>query len=148
VGALGYVGEASLGVWGEIPIGLALERGNVEVPQTAPAPHAPPDGNSEPTKPSLAVTVPPPPVGELVAPTPALGTADPFLALQEFVGGAEALGHDLAVALNSFLHSHWAAITAAALAAGEACRRRVRKADWRHYPPIDMPEITGPSGLA
>jgi hypothetical protein len=142
------MGEASVGVWAEIPLGPPPEGGNGDVPQTVSAPHAPPDGNSGPAQPSLAVSSPATQEIELVAPTSALGTADPFLALQEFVGGAEALGHDLAVALHSFLHSHWAAITAAALAAGEAGRRRVRKADQRLYPPIDLPGITGPSGLA
>jgi hypothetical protein len=112
-----------------------------------PAPDAQPDGNADAAEPALAADMQAPWVGELVAPTLAWGTADPFLALQQFLGGAEALGRDLETALTSLLCSPWVTVPAGALVAAEVYRRWARKADRRLYPPIDLPEITVPSGL-
>jgi hypothetical protein len=85
---------------------------------------------------------------ELVAPNPAGAAPDPFVALLQFVGGAEALGRDLAATLRSLLHTPWAAAPVVALVAAEVCRRRVLKGNRCLHPPISLPGITGPSGLA
>jgi hypothetical protein len=112
-----------------------------------PAPAALSDGNTVAGEPSFAADMQAPWVGELVAPTPAWETADLFFALRQFLGGTEALGHDLATALTSLFNSTWVAIPAGALVAAEVYRRWARKADRRLYPRIDLPEITAPSGL-
>jgi hypothetical protein len=106
-----------------------------------------PHGTTAAGEPSIAADPQFPWVGELVKPTGVWGTSDPFLALQEFLGGAEALGQDLASIVTSVLHTPWVAIPAGAVVAAEAYRRWARKQDRRLYPPIDLPEITGPSGL-
>jgi hypothetical protein len=163
--ARGYTGAALASTKADAQPGLSLGLGNLGVEVTLSVLYALPqgdellatlDGQQVPPPPVLAggnanagepasADVQAPAVGELVVPTPAWAV-DPFLALQEFLGGPEGLGHDLAATLNALLHSPWVAVPAGALAAAEVYRRRVRRADRRLYPPIHLPEITGPSG--
>jgi hypothetical protein len=164
--ALGYTGVALASGKADPQPGLSLGLGNLgaEVTlsvlyalpqgdellatldgQQVPPPPALPDGNANAGEPASPADVQAPGVGELVVPTPAWAV-DPFLALQEFLGGPEGLRHSLATTLNGLLHSPWVAVSAGALAAAEVYRRRARRADRRLYPPIHLPEITGPSG--
>jgi hypothetical protein len=166
--ALGYTGAAAVSSRAELPPGLSLGSGQVSVqlivlstdvlPQEmegaarldglpVQAPPVLPDGTAAAHEPSSAADTNLPWVGELVTPTGVWGTTDPFLALQQFLGGAEAMGQDLAAVVISVLHSPWVAVPAGAALAAEACRRWARKQERRLYPPIDLPEITGPSGL-
>jgi hypothetical protein len=78
--------------------------------------------------------------------TPAVAWVGPgtFRFLGQFFRRAEEAGRGLATSLMQFLRSPWVVGTAAALAALEVLRRRVR-----HRAPsaTELPEITGPRGL-
>jgi hypothetical protein len=87
-------------------------------------------------------------VGELVAPTQAWGAAAALLALPpKMLGTAEALRREAAAVLSWLLHSPWVPVLTGALAAGEVCRRRARKARRPQEPTAEPPGVSAPSGL-
>jgi hypothetical protein len=121
--------------------------GNDQAQPLAPlARGAAPISGGEPSEPPAAAPLGKPSLAELLTPT-GWDASAAVRTLRQLFPTAEAGGRDLAAELTRLLRSPWLPAAVVALVGLEVLRRRLRLTDAHVPPPIDMPGITGPSGL-